>query len=126
MRLLKFLRTEHTYYIKVLLAFLFFLLTLPHVNALAMRCLKHIPGQTYTYEQCTTQKALDQFIAIALLGLGVSLGFIYARSRQNGYKAFVFLAIILTGVTIGAYYVYIPQVVTTITETPVYLDSLQK
>ena len=100
----------------------FYLITLPRIVSFLIPCLKKLPGQSFSYSQCHITLALDKFIYLALIGLGLTLFAQYFKQRHIFQT--LFLSILLSLCAIASYYIYIPRIEKQITSAPIILEPL--
>lgn len=108
-------------------SYAFFLLALPQILALAVPCLKHLPGSpSYTYQECNILLALDRFILVALIGASFILVSVFLIITPRRLLRLGATATLLAIFIILSYYIYIPRVEAQIYQVPIIFDSITK
>jgi hypothetical protein len=110
----------------VLSVFLFYLMLLPLIITKIVPCLRALPGNSFSWNECHVTLALDWYIGLALLGLGFALTGVFIWSSRPKYLSFAVAAVILTSVTILAYYFYIPHAEAQVRKAPIVLSPENK
>lgn len=120
-----FLR-NHRLHIFILVAFLFYLLTLPQLIMRVIPCVENIRDQSYTWSECNIGLVLDRFVTLALAGFGFGVFILFSNTKlkKSGFRPILLSAVIMATMTVASFYLYINQAEKAINRAPIILDSL--
>lgn len=104
-------------------AYLLFLLIATRVVTQSISCLSPINLVPTDYQTCNMAFVMDRFLVLALGGLVI---FIIGTRLLFGFKKseIIVSGVVMCGLLIGAYYLYMNAIKTRILNSPIYLDSL--
>lgn len=110
-------------YLITLIAFIFYLLTLPSVIKLLIPCLSRLPGQSYSHEECVITFALDRFMVLSLIGFAIAILGLFLLVYPRSLKLLGLTGFILAVCIIFAYLQYIPESERQIKRAPIYFNE---
>lgn len=100
-------------------------LLLPSVMKVFIPCLHHLPTQSasYLYQRCNTGYVLDMFIVTTLIISAVTILAVFVMVKRSRLPFWIVpaVAILTGGVSVAAYYHYIPTAMDQVNAAPIDL-----
>ena len=112
-------------FLLTILAYVFFLLTLPSILRLVIPCLDTTPGQSFDFNECNLGQVMNVYLVleIAVLALFFIIQYVFAR-RQ--WLRHIIIGICLTVPAISAFLLYLPALEREVKNAPIILTTIPK
>jgi hypothetical protein len=102
-----------------------YLVLLPFITARFVPCLSTQFGVSYEYSRCNVTLALDRFLMLTLIGLGIVQAALFYMRKKRTLAPFVITGCICTILAIAAFHLYIPYAEGLVRRAPILLESLR-